>query len=165
MGASEYTDDEYETLQTSKREIAGNEEPARIVDVRVGASTARLKLEFDWKEGSEIAEFDLDSERDVMELKTLARGLGYDYDHLPYLEGETITAVYLDGEWVPAATLPDAEGDVLGDASTGRPDPLSRAYRVATRRVGDLSTNKLLIAVIVFKKLLIASAIVYLLVA
>ena len=164
MGASEYTDDEYETLQTSKREIAGNEEPATIADVTVGATTARLRLEFDWKDDGETVAFDLDSERDVMELKTLARGLGYDYDHLPYLEGETITAVYLDGEWVPAATLPDAGPDALGDTSTGRRNPLARAYKGVTSRVDGVSGHQLLTAVIVVKKLLVAAAIVYLLV-
>lgn len=164
MGVSDYTDDEYETLQTSKREIAGNEEPAQIDDVYVGSDTARLHLQFDWTDDGETVEFDLDSEREVMELKTLARNLGYDYDHLPYLEGETVTAVYLDDGWVPAATLPDAGPDVLGDTSAGQQSRVSRAYKRATARFDGFSTQQLLLAVIALKKLLIAGAIVYLLV-
>lgn len=164
MELQEYTDDEYETLRTSEREIAGNEEVVAIDDVVVGGDEVRIALAFDWTDDRETIAFDLDRERDVMELKTLAGALGYEYDQLPYLEGETVTAVYLDGQWVPAPTLPDAGPATLSDASADGPNAAVGAYKRLRCRLGEVTAKQAVLAVVLGKKLLIVGALVYLIV-
>lgn len=166
MSGTEYSAADYETLQASGREIAGNRERATVDEVTVGEGTAWLSLSFDWKRETATLEYDLDREREVLKLKSLAGSLGYDFDHLPYLEGETIPVVYLDGQWVPAATLPDVEANVLaGDGgASGGPGLLARTYGSIGRRVENATQEELIVAAVVLKKLLIALAIVYVLV-
>ncbi|WP_123538253.1 hypothetical protein [Halosimplex salinum] len=164
MALREYTDDEYETLQRSEREIAGNRERATVTDVTVGDDTARLAFGFDWKPESESVTFDLDRERDVMELQSVAAAAGYEYDQLPYLEDEPITVAYLDGRWVPAAALPDGGPASLSDASPTAPSLTDRTRRRASEWLDDLTVQSVVLGVIVTKKLLIVSALVYLIV-
>lgn len=165
MSTEELSADEFETLQASGREVAGNQEPATVTSVHVGPDTATLELSFDWKRTTDTVSFDLDSEREVLGLKSLARAHGYEYDQLPYLEGEELTAVYLDGEWVPAATLPDVDANVLTDtASAPEADgPLARAYDGLQRRAEELTSRDVIIGVVIAKKIVIATALVYLL--
>lgn len=165
MATDDFTATEYETLQSSRREVAGNREQATVRDVDVGETTVRLELGFDWTSDGQTVTFDLDSEREVLGLKALARSRGYDYDHLPYLEGEPVTVVYLDGEWQPAATLPDADANVLTDTATAadEPGPVTRAYEGLLGRAEELTSRDVIVAAVVIKKLLIATALVYLL--
>lgn len=164
MALREYTDDEYETLQRSEREIAGNRERATVTDVTVGDDTAQLAFDFDWKPESESVRFDLDSEREVMELKSVAAAAGYEYDQLPYLEDETIPVVYVDDRWVPAAALPDGGPAALSGTPPAVPSLADRAYRRLSDWLDDLTARSVVLGVIVLKKLLIVSALVYLLV-
>lgn len=164
MALREYTDDEYETLQRSEREIAGNTEQAEVTNVSVVDNTAELTFGFDWKPGHESVTYDLDSERDVMELKSVAETVGYDYDQLPYLEGETIPVVYLDDGWVPAAALPDGGPAALGETSPAVPSLADRAYGTLSDWTDEITAQSVVLGVIVVKKLLIVSALVYLLV-
>lgn len=163
----EVTTAEYETLQASGREVAGNREAATVESVTVGEDTATVVLAFDWTAERERVTFDLDSERAVLGLKALARAHGYGFDQLPHLEGERITVVYLDGSWHPAETLPDVESNLLTETATDavQPGPLTRTHRRTVERVEDLTGTDVILAVIVLKKLLVASAIIYLVVA
>lgn len=165
MGTEEPSAAEFETLETSGREVAGNQESATVRDVFVGDRTARIVLAFDWTAETEIVEFDLDSERDVLELKSLARSRGYAFEQLPYLEGEQITAVYLDGQWLPAETVPDVDANVLTDATPDTPaaGPITRTYDALLDRVEEVTSKDVILAAIALKKILIAAALVYLL--
>jgi len=164
MALREYTDDEYERLQRSERELTGNRERADVANVVVVDDTARLSFAFDWTPDRDSVSYDLDDPRDVMELRAVAAEAGYEYDQLPYLEGETIPVVYLDDGWVPAAALPDGgPGAEDGPVSQG-PSLVDSAYRRLSDRVDDITARSVVLGVIVTKKLLIASALVYLLV-
>ncbi|MEZ3116281.1 hypothetical protein RYH80_10210 [Halobaculum sp. MBLA0147] len=166
MSTETLTTDDYRTLQQRRREVAGNEERATVREVTLTDATARLRLGFAWADADEHVSFDLHSERDVLALESLAAAAGYDFDHLPYLEGETVAVTYLDGEWVPTATLPTAtESDVFGDDDDGL-SGLDLAERLAhgvSDRVERLDAQQVVLGVIVFKKLLIVSTLVYLL--
>lgn len=164
MAETEYTHEEFETLQRSEREIAGNEEVAVVEDVSVVEDVARLSLAFDWKDGMESVAFDLDRERDVMELKSVTSALGYEYDQLPYIEGERLPVVYLDDGWVPTPALPDDGPAQLTEAPDPRPSLSAWAARTMSGWVDDITARKVVLGVIVAKKLLIALALVYLLV-
>lgn len=166
MASDELSTTEYETLQSSRREVAGNREQANVRDVNVSEETVSLQLGFDWTNETQSVAFDLDSEREVLGPKALAHSRGFRYDQLPSLEGEAITVIYLDGEWQPAATLPDVEANVLTETATvtGEPGPLSRAYEELLARIEEITGKDVILAAIVLKKLLIASALVYLLV-
>lgn len=165
MSTETLTTDDYRTLQQRRREVAGNEERATVREVTLTDATATLRLGFAWADADERVSFDLHSERDVLALESLAAAAGYDFDHLPYLEGETVAVTYLDGEWVPTATLPTAtESDVFGD-DDGLPG-VGLAERLAhgvSDRVERLDAQQVVLGVIVFKKLLIVSTLVYLL--
>jgi hypothetical protein len=165
MSTEQLSADEFETLQASGREVAGNQELATVTSVTVGPDTARLELSFDWKRETDTASFDLDCEREVLQLKSLARGHGYAYDQLPYLEGEELAAVYLDGGWVPAATLPDVDANVLTETATepSGPGPVARVHDGLQRRAEEVTSRDVVLAVVVLKKILIAGALVYLL--
>jgi hypothetical protein len=77
-----------------------------------------------------------------------------------------VTAVYLDGSWHPAETLPDVESNLLTDSATGPdPGPLTRAYRRTAERVESVTGTDVILAIIVVKKLLVTAAIVYLVAA
>lgn len=165
MALQEYTDDEYETLQRSEREIAGNRESAAFTAVTIVDDTARLTLGFDWKPGEESITYDLDSERDVMELKSVAAAAGYEYDQLPYLEGESVDVVYLDERWTPAAALPDGGPHALTDQSRAGPSLVDSTYRRLSDWFDDVTAQSVVLTVIVVKKLLIVSALVYLMVS
>ncbi|WP_436931109.1 hypothetical protein [Halosimplex halobium] len=67
MALREYTDDDYERLQRSERELTGNRERATVTDVVVGEDTARLTLGFEWTADSESVSYDLDDARDVIQ--------------------------------------------------------------------------------------------------
>jgi hypothetical protein len=168
MAQREYTREEYETLQRSEREIAGNEEVAVVEDVFIGDDLVRLSLRFDWKRDTEAVEFVLDRERDVLELQSVTGALGYEYDQLPHVEGERLPVVYLDGGWVPAAALPDSGPARLTETGTATPDSGPSLAAWAARTLGgwvdDITAKKVVLGVIITKKLLIASALVYLLV-
>ena len=160
------TAEEYERLQASGREVAGNRERATVEAVSVDDDRATLVLSFDWTDDRERVAFDLDSEREVLGLKALAGARGYAYDQLPYLEDERVEVVYLDGSWRPAATLPDVDSNALTDAAGGaEPGPLTRAYRRTLRRVEDVTGTDVILAAIATKKVLVAAAVVYLVVA
>ncbi|WP_135363876.1 hypothetical protein [Halosimplex halophilum] len=165
MALREYTDDEYERLRRSERELTGNRERATVTDVAVGEDTARLTLGFEWTADSESVGYDLDDARDVMELKAVAADAGYGYDQLFHLEGETIPVVYLEDGWVPAAALPGGGPGGAGGAAQRSPSLADSAYRRLTDWVDDLTARSVVLGVIVTKKLLIASALVYLMVA
>lgn len=166
MSTETYTTDEYQTLQQRRREVAGNEETATVDDVTLTDSTATLRLGFEWGETTEELQFDLTSERDVLALETLAETAGYDFDHLPYLEDERIGVTYLDGEWVPTATLPTpGHSDVFDDGSPAVPGLAERATRWLDARIEGIEAKQVVLGAIVIKKLLIASALVYLLIA
>ncbi|QLH81782.1 hypothetical protein [Halosimplex pelagicum] len=160
MALREYTDGEYERLQRSERELTGNRERAEITDVAVVDDTARLTFGFEWTPEPDSVSYDLDDARDVMELKAVAAAAGYEYDQLPYLEGETIPVVYLDDGWEPAAALPDGGPGSADDAARTGPSLVDSA----SRRLDDITAQSVVLGVIVVKKLLIASALVYLLV-
>jgi hypothetical protein len=164
MALREYTDGEYERLQRSERELTGNRERAQITDVTVVDDTARLTLGFDWTAEPDSVSFDLDDDRDVVELRSVAEAAGYDYDQLPYLEGETIPVVYLDDGWVPAAALPGGGPEAAdGPIRRGR-SLVDSARRRLADRVDDLTAQSVVLGVILTKKLLLASALVYLIV-
>lgn len=165
MATEEPTATEFETLQSSGREVAGNQEPATVEDVSVGERTARIVLAFDWTTETETVEFDLDSEREVLELKSLARAHGYEFEQLHYLEGEEITAVYLDGRWLPAETVPDVDANVLTDSAPeiGGAGPIARTHDALRERLEEVTSKDVVIAAIALKKILIAAALVYLL--
>jgi hypothetical protein len=165
MSTEAYTTDEYRTLQRRRREVAGNEERATVDDVTLTDTEATIRLDFEWSESSERLTFDLTSERDVLAVESLAEAAGYEFDHLPYLEGETVGVTYLDGEWVPTATLPTpTDSDVFGgDPATG-PSLAERATRWLDARLDGIEARQVVLGVIVLKKLLIASALVYLLI-
>ncbi|ELZ20322.1 hypothetical protein C475_21152 [Halosimplex carlsbadense 2-9-1] len=165
MALREYTDDEYERLQRSERELTGNRERAEITDVAVVDDTARLTFGFEWTPEPDSVSYDLDDARDVMELKSVAGAAGYEYDQLPYLEGETIPVVYLDDGWVPAAALPGGGPETAGERGRQGPSLVDSAYRRLADRLDDITARSVVLGVIVVKKLLIASALVYLLVA
>jgi hypothetical protein len=166
MSTETYTTDEYQTLQQHRREVAGNEESATVADVTLRDSTATLTLSFEWADTTDQRTFDLTSERDVLALESLAESAGYDFDHLPYLEDERIGVTYLDGEWVPTATLPTAhDSDVFADSGRTVPSLTERATNWLDDRLDTVEAKDVVLGVIVFKKLLIASALVYLLIS
>jgi hypothetical protein len=164
MALREYTDDEYERLQRSERELTGNREQADVTDVAVVDDTARLTFGFEWTPDSDAVSYDLDDARDVMELKAVAADAGYEYDQLFHLEGETIPVVYLEDGWVPAAALPDVGSGGANETGRQGPSLVDSAYRRLSERVDDITARSVVLGVIVTKKLLIVSALVYLLV-
>ncbi len=101
----------------------------------------------------------------VKELKAVAADAGYEYDQLFHLEGETIPVVYLEDGWEPAAALPGGGPGTAGGAAQRSPSLADSAYRRLTDWVDDLTARSVVLGVIVTKKLLIASALVYLMVA
>lgn len=164
MSTETYTTDEYQTLRQRRREIAGNEELATVGDVTLTDSTATLALSFEWADSDERVSFDLTSERDVLALESLAEAAGYDFDHLPYLEDERVGVTYLDGGWVPTATLPTPhDSDVFDDDGRRVPGLAERATRWLDARIEGIEARDVVLGVIVLKKLLIVSALVYLL--
>lgn len=164
MALREYTDDEYERLRRSERELTGNRERADVTDVAVVDDTARLTLGFEWTSESDSVSYDLDDARDVVGLKAVAADAGYEYDQLFHLEGETIPVVYLDEGWVPAAALPGGGPGTAEEPTQQGPSLVDSAYRRLSDRVDDITARSVVLGVIVTKKLLIASALVYLLV-
>jgi hypothetical protein len=165
MSTETYTTDEYRTLQQHRREVAGNEEWATVAEVTLTDSTATLSLSFEWADAPQQRTFDLTSERDVLALESLAESAGYDFDHLPYLEDERIGVTYLDGEWVPTATLPaPRDSDVFDDSGRSVPGITERATQWLDERIDAVEAKDVVLGVIVLKKLLIASALVYLLI-
>jgi hypothetical protein len=167
MSTETYTTDEYQTLQRHRRQVAGNEEVATVSDVTLTDSTATLSLAVEWADSDERVSFDLTSERDVLALESLAEAAGYDFDHLPYLEDERVGITYLDGEWVPTATLPTPrDSSAFGSDGTNRhvPGLAERATDWLDARVDSIEARDVVLGVIVLKKLLIVSALVYLLI-
>lgn len=164
MALREYADDEYEPLRRSERAVAGNTERAEVQSVSIVDTTAEFTVGFDWKPGTERIGYDLDAERDVMELKSVAEAAGSDYDQLPYLERETIPVVYLDDRWVPAAALPDGGPAALADTSPAVPSLADRAYDRLSDWSDGITAQSVVLAVVLGKKLLVVSALIYLLV-
>lgn len=163
---------EYEHLAAKKRERQGNAELATVTDVAVGRERVVLTATFEWSPDSVRLSYDLDDDRDVLKLERLAETAGFEFEQVTFLEGETIELTYTGGEWVPSAHRAEVEGQ--GSAvETFRTElqllarELARAPNLPRRGIEAMrtaTTRQLIIGVILAKKLLIASLLVWLLV-
>ena len=162
---------EYERLRTKKKERRGKSEPAEIRDVFVGPDEAVLTLAFDWTADTERLAYDLDDDRDVLQLESLAESEGFDFEQLSFLEGQRIRVVYTGSEWVPEAHLAAVEG--AGSAGeTFRTElrllarELARSPKLLRRLIRlsrTMTTRQLIVAVVIVKKLVIVALLAWLL--
>lgn len=149
----------YERLKAAEKQRSGNLETARISDVDVTRDAVVLSLQFAWSTDSETLTYDLADERDVCRLVDIARSLGYEFDQLPALEGERLTVRYTERGW-----LPEPDADPSADSSAGAESGSSLdAVGSLAGRLRSLSTEQAVIGVILTKKLIIVSLLVYLL--
>lgn len=165
------TPTEYERLRTKKKERRGNAERAEVRDVFVGERRVVLTVGFEWTTDTERLAYDLDSDRDVLELEALAESKGFDFEQVSFLEGETISVVYTGNEWVPEAHVEYVEGEgsagrtfltelrLLGRELARSPKALRRLVRASR----TMTTKQLVIAVIIVKKLVIVALLAWLL--
>jgi len=165
------TPTEYERLRTKKKERRGNAERAAVRDVFVGEDQVVLRVGFEWTTDAERLVYDLDSDRDVLELEALAESKGFEFEQVSFLEGETISVVYTSDEWVPEAHVEYVEGEgsasetfltelhLLGRELARSPKALRRLVRVSR----TMTTKQLVIGVIVVKKLIIVALLAWLL--
>ena len=154
---------EYEHLTTKKRERQGNAEVATVTDVSVGPSRVVLTARFDWTGEDLRFRYDLDDDRDVLQLESLTDAAGFEFEQVGFLEGETIEVAYTGREWVPSAHSAHVEGS--GSAvETFRTElrllarelaRLPNVPRRGIRAVRTASTQQTIIGVILVKKLLI----------
>ncbi|WP_137285061.1 hypothetical protein [Halorussus salinisoli] len=167
---SDATQTEYERLRTKKKEREGNAEQAEILDVFVDERRVVFTVGFEWTTDAERLVYDLDSDRDVLELEALAESQSFDFEQVSFLEGETLTVVYAGGEWVPEATLAHVEGEgsvrrtfltelrLLARELARSPKALRRLVRVPR----TMTTKQLILAVVVVKKLIIVALVAWL---
>jgi hypothetical protein len=165
------TQTEYERLRTKKKERRGNAERAAVRDVFVGEDRVVLRVGFEWTSDTERLAYDLDSDRDVLELEALAESKGFEFEQVSFLEGEAISVVYTGDEWVPEAHVEFVEGEgsagetfltelrLLGRELARSPKALRRLVRVSR----TMTTKQLVIGVIVVKKLIIVALLAWLL--
>jgi hypothetical protein len=165
------TSTEYERLRTKKKERRGNTERAAVRDVFVGERQLVLTVEFEWTTDTERLVYDLDSDRDVLELERLAESKGFDFEQVSFLEAEEIPVVYTGDEWVPEAHVEYVEGEgsmgqtfltelrLLGRELARSPKVLRRLVRVSR----TMTTKQLVIGVIIVKKLIIVALVAWLL--
>jgi hypothetical protein len=116
--------------------------------------------------------YDLDDDRDVLKLERLTETAGFDFEQVAFLEGESVELAYTGDAGVPRAHRAEAEGQ--GSAvDTFRTElqllarELARAPNLPRRGVKAMrtaTTRQLIVGVILFKKLLIAGLLVWLLV-
>lgn len=166
---------EYEHLRTKRKERRGNAERATVRDVLVGADRVVLALEFAWTTGAERVEYDLDDDRDVLELEALAESKGFAFEQLGFLEGETLEAVYTGSAWIPnvrrayageraeASEPTTSDTDLRPGGPPTRPARIPESLRRLTQTARTMTTTQLLVAVIIVKKLIIVAMLAWLL--
>lgn len=159
---------EYEHLRTKRKERRGNAERATVRDVFVGADRVVLALEFAWTTDAERVEYDLDDDRDVLELEALAESKGFAFEQLGFLEGETLEAVYTGSAWIPNVRRAYADeqaeaSEPSTSATDSRPARTLESLRRLTRTARTMTTTQLLVAVIIVKKLIIVVMLAWLL--
>lgn len=168
---SSETTSEYEHLRTKRKERRGNVERAEVRTVFVGESQVVLTLAFEWTTDTERRVYDLDDDRDVLNLEALAESRGYAFEQLPFLEGETLDVRYVGGEWLPDAHAGHVEGEgsaretfltelrLLARELARSPKALRRVVRLSR----TMSTKQLVLAVVIVKKLIVVALLVWLL--
>ncbi len=154
---------EYEHLTTKKRQRQGNTELAQVTDVSVGTRTVVLTARFDWRAEAVRFRYDLNDDRDVLQLESLAESAGFEFEQVEFLEGETVEVTYTGDEWVPSAHAAHVEGSgsavetfrtelrLLGRELARLPNLPRRAIRT----LRTATTQQTIIGVILVKKLLI----------
>lgn len=164
-GSTRVDTTEYERLRTKKHEREGTIIGATVGDVHVGESVVTLSLSFPWKVvATERVHYDLDDDRDLLELETLCETHGFSLEQVSHLEGATVEVTYTGSEWVPTAHLDIVEGEgSLWGTFTSELHLLARSLarspgllRRGVVRLRSLSTQETIIAVILLKKLAIA---------
>lgn len=154
---------EYEHLTTKKRELQGNEELATVTDVAVRPGAVTITARFDWGGESVRFRYDLDDDRDVLQLESLVDSLGFEFEQVEFLENERIEVTYTGDEWVPAAH--DGQVSAHGSATETFKTELQLLARElarlpnlprrAVRAARTASTQQTIIGVILVKKVLI----------
>jgi len=156
---------EYEHLTTKKRERRGNTELAAVTDVSVGRETVVVTARFDWRADEVRFRYDIEDDRDVLQLESLTESAGFDFEQVAFLEGETIEVTYTGGEWVPSAHAAHVEGGGSA-AETFRTElrllarelaRLPNVPRRAVRAVRTASTQGTIVGVILVKKVLVVA--------
>lgn len=162
---------EYERLRTKKKERQGNAERAEVRDVFVGSDSVVVTVGFEWTTDTERFVYDLDDDRDVLELEALAAANGFEFEQVSFLEGETLEVVYTGREWVPEAHVAHLEGEgsagetfrtelrLLARELARSPKFLRRLVRISR----TMTTKQAILAVVVVKKLIIVALLAWLL--
>lgn len=156
---------EYEHLRTKRKERRGNAERATVRSVFVGEDRVVITVEFPWTTDAERVEYDLDDDRDVLELEALAESKGFAFEQLGFLKDETLEMVYTGSEWIPNVQRAYAdEGAAASKPSASATDSRTpESLRRLTRTVRTMTTTQLLVAVIIVKKLIIVAMLAWLL--
>jgi hypothetical protein len=163
--------EEYAHLRTKRAEREGNVEEAVVEDVFVGSDRVTLSLSFEWTDEGYRIRYDLDDDRDVLNLETLAEANGFEFEQVGHMEGVRIEVAYTGREWVPTAHPNGVEGQgsiaatfktelrLLGKELARTPGLL----RGGIRGVRSLSTKQAIVAVVLVKKVAIVALLAYLL--
>lgn len=163
---------EYEHLSTKKRERRGNTEVAAVRDVDVNIQEVVITVGFEWTADPIQFRYDLDSDRDVLKLESLADTHGFDFEQVEFLEGETIEVTYTGSRWVPTAH--DGHTEEVGSVS----ETFWTELRLLAREIARLpnlprrgirtlrtaSTRQLIIGFVILKKLLILGLLAWVLI-
>ncbi|WP_225335097.1 hypothetical protein [Halomicrobium urmianum] len=156
---------DYEHLRRKRKQCRGTVERATVRDVWVGEDQVVLRLGFEWTTEAVRLTYDLDDDRDVCQLEALAESEGFDFEQVGHLESTQVEVVYTGNRWVPTAHESYVEGQG-SPVETFRTElrllarELARSpalLRGVVQRVRSLSLQQTIIAVVLFKKLLIVA--------
>jgi len=160
-------EDEYEHLQSKKRERRGNVETGRVQEVHVGPHVTRITVGFAWTTDAVDLYYDLDDDRDVLKLDAIAEAKDLEFGQVGHLEGMDLEMKYTGENWVPVAHVAHVDGE--GSAwETFRTElqllarSIARSPRVlrsGVDRLKGLGSSDLLLGAVAVKKVIVALAI------
>ncbi|WP_226010963.1 hypothetical protein [Halomicrobium salinisoli] len=159
---------DYEHLRRKRKERRGTVERATVRDAWIGEDEVVLRLGFEWTTETARLTYDLNDDRDVCQLEALAESQGFDFEQVGHLESTGLEVVYTGDRWVPTAHESYVEGRG-SPVETFRTElrllarELARSpavLRGAVQRVRAMSLQQTIIAVVLFKKLVILTAVV-----